>query len=274
MTNNDFFFDDDLEALERARLRGNPLLDQGFQPTPLEVILDGIGRQQTQAPRQNQARDRLQVVQAAAPLDGPVTLRLNGQVLDENVITSARELDSLLNNPSIPQLVQDQIMVASQDGDVRVLSGQGQGPNAAEGSAPQAVLPSGPAPSPIRNAVLPAAPPIPSTNAELAADGRNLRQRNTFPLLRVDDVGKTLERLPMLGPEERGGLFRPPMNLRRGTLNTAKDLTELKIEPPVRQSIEDTRRVFWRSSRARFRRYRETGTSFCARSRENRNKGI
>jgi len=109
---------------------------QTFQATPLDVIIDGIGRQRADAVRQNQALATLNSMPLPAPPAGPATLTLNGEVLDENTIPSVRDLGNLRDNPEIPQLIQDRFLVSDQAGQVRVLPEPGEDPRIAESFTP------------------------------------------------------------------------------------------------------------------------------------------
>jgi len=165
MPHNSFFFDDDMEAAERQRRRGNPLLGPAFQAaasqlfptTPLDVAM-GEASPERVAEAARAQREALEGRRLLLPPQGPVTLTLGGEVLDGNIITSTRALDSLRDNPNVPQLVNDRMMVASPQGVVRIIPEPGEDPAMVERFKASSLLPGAPAPKPRATAAPVAAP--------------------------------------------------------------------------------------------------------------------
>ena len=200
MPHNNFFFDDDLEAAERQRRRGNPLLGPAFQAagglfpsTPLDVAM-GEASPERVAEAARAQREALEGRRPLLPPQGPVTLTLDGEVLDENIITSTRALDSLCENPNVPQLVNDRMMVASPQGVVRIIPERGEDPAMVERFKASSLLPGALAPT--QRAPIPAAPTAPQltrvsaapssapfvTRANFTAEGPTATQQNSRTL--------------------------------------------------------------------------------------------
>ncbi len=185
---------------------------QPFEGTPLDVIIDGIGRQQKSAARQNQALATLNRVPSAAQPAGPAALTLNGEVLDENTIPSVRDLGNLRDNPEIPQLIQDRFLVSDQAGQVRVLPEPGEDPRIAESFTPDmlaGVEPSASKPAifaqPALGATAPTVQPATLSAEETRMRTLELRDREAFCQTRealVAEIASTGQLLAAYGYDD------------------------------------------------------------------------